>query len=60
MSNQCYERITMTLDEISGILGVSKSTIRRMIAIGDFPDAVRMGRCLRWLRSDILEWLKTR
>jgi predicted DNA-binding transcriptional regulator AlpA len=49
------------LDDVSAMLAVSKRTISRLIKEGDFPEPYRISMAvLRWKKSVVLEWLKTR
>ena len=43
----------LTISEAAALLGVSTKTIRRRVALGDFPDPVRIGRAVRFRRRDI-------
>ncbi|UCD49796.1 MAG: helix-turn-helix domain-containing protein [Phycisphaerales bacterium] len=38
-------------------LGFSERTVRRLDSSGRLPAPVRIGRSVRWLRSDIEGWL---
>jgi predicted DNA-binding transcriptional regulator AlpA len=46
--------------ELSAILSVSQRHIWRLNAAKKLPRPVRMGRSVRWLESDIQEWLGMR
>ena len=62
MSNTTLpEAEALTDAEVAALLGVSKRTVHTRAA-GDrtFPASVRIGRCRRWLRVEILEWLAKR
>lgn len=40
---------------------VSRSTIRRWIAAGDFPQPIKLGpRRVAWRESDVSAWLATK
>lgn len=42
-------------------VGLSRSTIYVMIAEGEFPRPIKLGRrAVGWRESDIAEWLKNR
>jgi predicted DNA-binding transcriptional regulator AlpA len=43
--------------DLANFLKVSPSTIDRMTARGELPEPIRMGRCLRWNRESILDWM---
>ena len=51
----------LTIKEVSNLLGISVSTINRLIKNGDFPKKIKLspGRKV-FLRSEIDEWIKTR
>lgn len=51
------ETCLMTVRELAEKLRLSPDTIRRHHAAGNLPPAVRIGRSLRWGRSQISEWL---
>jgi predicted DNA-binding transcriptional regulator AlpA len=46
--------------ELSGVLSVSQRHVWRLNAAERLPKPVRLGRCVRWLESDIREWLGMR
>ncbi|QDU57514.1 helix-turn-helix transcriptional regulator [Aeoliella mucimassa] len=48
----------MTAEEIAHCLQVSVRTIWRLKAKGDLPKSVKVGRAVRWRRSDILTWIE--
>jgi len=51
----------ISLEDVSAMLAVSKRTISRLIKEGDFPEPYRISAAvLRWKKSVVLEWLKTR
>ena len=42
-------------------IGVSRSTLYRMVATNKFPQPIRIGhRATRWRLSQVLEWLESR
>jgi len=46
---------------VERLTGLSRSTIYAMIAAGEFPRPVRLGkRAVGWRESDIAEWLASR
>jgi len=47
----------MTADEIATCLNIS-TPVWRLKAKGDLPKSVKIGRAVRWHKSDILEWIK--
>ena len=54
----------MRLDELTKVLGLSKSTIWRRIRQGEFPPPIRLGgekaRAVGWPREVVREWLNER
>ena len=53
----------LTINEVSEMLGLSKSTIERMRRHSDtnFPPAILISeKCIRFDRSDILSWIEKR
>lgn len=47
----------LTLPEVRGIVGLSSSTLYRMIERGDFPRPVKIGRAARWPTSEIATFI---
>ena len=59
----CIDRHRLLrLPEVLRIIGLSRSTIYRMMAKGQFPAQVSTTglRAVGWRQADILEWLKDR
>ena len=49
------------LDKVKEITSLSKSTIYRLIAEGEFPRQIQIGkRAVVWVRSDIQAWLSSK
>ncbi len=46
----------MDTQAVAALLDVSKATVRRRVEEGELP-AVRVGRCLRFRRSQILAYM---
>jgi excisionase family DNA binding protein len=40
----------------SALLGIGRSTLWRLLASGQLPRPVRLGRCVRWRRADLETW----
>lgn len=54
------KRILRTRD-LAEMLGISKTSIRRMAEAGEFPPAISLGpRMIGWHLAEIEEWLSTR
>jgi prophage regulatory protein len=51
----------MRLKEVLDTTGLSRSTVYKYIADGDFPKPVTLGeRCVGWVESEVFEWLLAR
>jgi prophage regulatory protein len=49
------------LKEVLDTTGLSRSTVYKYIADGDFPKPVTLGeRCVGWVESEVHDWLLTR
>lgn len=49
------------LKEVLDTTGLSRSTIYKYIADGDFPKPVTLGeRCVGWVESEVYDWLLAR
>jgi excisionase family DNA binding protein len=55
----CASSELLTVTEAAGLLGVSVSTVRRVLGTGDLQ-AVRVGRSLRFKMSDLENFMETR
>ena len=54
------ENRLLRIDEVLGIVGVSKSVLYEMIGRGQFPRPVRISlRAVGWRRREIDEWLES-
>ena len=50
----------LTCKQVEEIVQLTQSTVYRLMRKGLFPVPVRIGqRNVRWLRSEILSWLKS-
>lgn len=45
------------VDAVAFELGVSKKHVRQLSQSGRMPRAVKLGRCVRWRRADIDQWI---
>ncbi len=51
----------LNVKEVSALLGVSRTTLHRLVSAGNFPKPVRVGkRASRWRQSEVLVWMETR
>ena len=47
--------------QVEEITGMARSSIYRLMNMGEFPRAVRVGKAaVRWKTSDITAWLESR
>ena len=55
------EKRALKLEEILGLVSLSRSTIYRMMSRGEFPRPVRVGRrAARWHSDEVEGWLASR
>lgn len=48
----------MSIDSVAVLVGLSKRTIRYMVARKEFPEPIHINRrVVRWVLSDIREWI---
>lgn len=51
----------LKIQTVIEVTGRSESTIRRMVATGEFPAPIKDGaRCTRWVAADVTSWLLSR
>lgn len=51
----------LRIDEVSELVGLSRTTIYRLMLSGDFPKNFKLGeRSSGWLLSQINQWLQER
>lgn len=51
----------LNVETVKMLTGFSKNTIYRLMAAGDFPEAIKLGtRTTRWRAGTISDWLKER
>jgi prophage regulatory protein len=62
MSEAKFERLNIIrLPEVCRRTGVTKPTIYRLMAAGNFPRAKKIGiRAVGWVESDIDKWIASR
>lgn len=46
-------------EEVMHLLGVSRSWFERLMAAGEGPACVRVGRMRRWRSQDVQRWIDT-
>ena len=55
------ERPFLTIKEVSKLLGISVSTINRLIKRGDFPPKIKISpRRMVFMKKQIQEWIKSK
>lgn len=52
----------LTTEEVAQWLGIKKCTLEkaRSTRMGDYPPFIKVGRCIRYRRSDVERWLDGR
>ena len=43
---------------VAAILGMSKSTVWRMVKRGELPEPARIGQAARWSRKEIMKFVR--
>lgn len=51
--------ILLDVRAVAALLGVSTAHIRRLTDRGAMPRPVALGRCRRWRRGDVVDWIAT-
>lgn len=50
----------LKVQTVEAMTGLSRPTIYRRIAVGDFPEPVRLGtRCTRWPAAAVRSWIQS-
>ena len=50
----------LSLKQVIAMVGLTKSTIYRLMDAGDFPRPLKLGsRCVRWLVDDVNAWISS-
>jgi excisionase family DNA binding protein len=47
----------LKIDEVAGLLGCSRRTVRRLVATGQMPAPLRIGSLIRWPKEVIETWI---
>lgn len=51
----------LSIHDLTALLAVSESNLRRQIRAGEFPPGHRISpRCLRWRRDEVEAWVRQR
>lgn len=48
------------LKEVLNRTSLSRSTVYRLMALGEFPKAVALGSRVSWVESELAEWIDAR
>ncbi len=51
------EPLALSSNDAAALLGISRSHLWKLHSAEQIPRPVRMGRSVRWLRTDLTEWL---
>ena len=55
------EKRALKLEEVLGLVSLSRATLYRMMSRGEFPRPARVGvRAARWRSDEVEEWLASR
>ena len=61
MSQSETTRRILRRPQVEAFVGLSRSTLYRLITAGDFPRPVRLGpQSVGWLKSEIDDWIASR
>jgi prophage regulatory protein len=61
LKRQETETLLLDLHQVESNLGISKATIYRLIAAGDFPKPIAVtSKARRWTRASIVDWIASR
>ena len=52
------KRVALSAEEVAESLGVSERHVWALHASGRLPKPVRLGRCVRWRREELLAWVE--
>ena len=56
-----HEERLLNVREVTELIGVSRSTLHRMVSDNRFPTPIRVGlRAVRWRLSEVLVWMESR
>ena len=50
---------TLTTCQVADLFQITKRHVQRLVKQGRMPRPVKLGRCSRWVKSDLIEWLKS-
>ncbi|MGF7538630.1 AlpA family transcriptional regulator [Providencia rettgeri] len=55
LDDQCVD-----MKFITRLTGLTDKWFYKLIQDGEFPKPIKLGRCSRWLRSEVEQWLQSR
>ena len=58
MKDNIYKKETLTEKEVAYILDVSVFFLQKKRRTGSFIPYVKIGRCVRYLKKDVYNWLE--
>jgi predicted DNA-binding transcriptional regulator AlpA len=47
----------MKLDEVAKYFSMNSRTLRRLWKRGEFPEPIRLGKCLRWREQALIDFV---
>lgn len=50
-------QLALAAPDVAALLGVSERHVWKLNASGGIPTPVKLGRCVRWRRRELLAWL---
>ena len=50
----------LSFREVCETFAISRSTVHRLLSLGEFPQGFRLGRQRRWSEGAISTWMKSR
>ena len=51
------EPLLLTVEQVAALVQLPRSTLYRLVAAGQFPPPVKLGRATRWHRPTLERWL---
>ena len=51
--------LLISVSDVAEILGISERTIWRLVSAGTFFEPLRIGRCAKWRRNEIENWVES-
>lgn len=53
-------KLALTVKDVAEMLGIGRRTVWRLIATGQIPPPMRIGRSVRWRKASFERWLEKR